>query len=356
MPRLAIPERASILVKHVNWLGDVVMSQPALRALRRAFPRARLTVLIKQDLAGFFEGAPWLDEVLPYRFGHGWRGIADRLRLSAELRRRRFDVAVLFADSFDAAWWPALARIPRRIGYARDARRLLLTDPIDRAPQVLTGHQVGYRLALLRAGLGISGDPGDFAVDVSAAARSKMQRWLAERRLRPQAPLIALAAGAAYGPAKEWPASHYAELIDRLSSRDGSECVLVGAPSERAKSQAVAAASRSGALVAAGETGVAELIALLSLCDGFAGNDSGAMHVAGALGLPTIGIFGSTRPERTAPLGPRTQVLYRGIECSPCLARDCRFGHYRCLQEISAAEVLGAFDATAGLPQPRTSR
>ncbi len=118
----------------------------------------------------------------------------------------------------------------------------------------------------------------------------------------------------------------------------------MGAPNERRKSEAVAAASRHGALVAAGETHVGELLALLSLCDAFAGNDSGSMHVAGALGLPTVGIYGSTRADRTGPLGPRTRVLYHPLECSPCLERTCRFGHYQCLTQIPAQEVLGALE------------
>src|SRR4029079_12019022 len=128
---------------------------------------------------------------------------------------------------------------------------------------------------------------------------------------------------------------HYARLIDLLAERSGTECVLVGAPSERRKSEEAIAASRSGAVLAAGETSVGEALALLSLSDAFAGNDSGSMHVAGALGKPTVGIYGSTRPDRTGPLGARTKILYKQIECSPCLQRTCRFGHYDCLKLIA---------------------
>jgi heptosyltransferase-2 len=175
-----------------------------------------------------------------------------------------------------------------------------------------------------------------------------MEDWLGAPRRRRGA-LVALAPGAAYGPAKEWPAAHWTALVDLLAARD-VECVLVGAPSERPRCLEVAAACRAGALVAAGETSVGELVALLALADGFAGNDSGAMHVAGALGRPTVGIFGSTSPERTSPLGARTRVFYEHIECSPCLARTCRFGHYECLRRIApeaVAEGLGALGVFA---------
>jgi heptosyltransferase-2 len=134
-------------------------------------------------------------------------------------------------------------------------------------------------------------------------------------------------------------------LIDSIAESRRAECVLVGSPAERARCEEVAAMTRAGAIVAAGETGVGELIALLSHCDAFAGNDSGAMHLAAALGKPTVGIFGSTNPARTAPLGARTQVIYRGVECSPCLDRTCRFGHYRCLREIEPGEVARALQA-----------
>lgn len=347
MQPLSPPPRR-VVVRQVNWLGDIVMSQPALRAVRRAYPEAELTLLVRADLAPFFRGAGWIDEVLPFRIGKGWRGLVDQTRLVAALRQRRFDLAILFPDSFQSALWFVLAGIPERIGYARDARSMLLTRSVARTPATLRGHQVHYRLHMLHQALGIDGDPADFALDVDAAARERMVTWLAERRRHPGAPLIALAAGAAYGPAKEWPAASFAGLIDQLAE-EGTEAVLVGGPGERQRCEEIAGIARAGALVAAGATDIAELIALLSLCDGFAGNDSGGMHVAGALGLPTVGIFGSTRPDRTAPLGARTKIVTHAIECSPCLQRTCRFGHYRCLTEIAPAEVAAALaEAQAG--------
>jgi heptosyltransferase-2 len=332
-----------LLVREVNWLGDVVMSLPALKALRKAYPKAKLSILVKRELAGFFDGAPWMDEVIPFRIGRGFRGWTDRRNLVAELRNRTFDLAVLLPNSFESAFWTWRARIPARAGYARDGRGLLLTHKLRPSHQILEAHQVHYYLHLLRETLGIDGDPKDFAPHVHDGHREKMRAWLRERRERPGKKLIALAVAAAYGPAKEWPADYFATLIDRLAENHGAECVLVGAPSERSKCEQVAALSeKKGAILAAGETGVGEAIALLSLCDGFAGNDSGSMHLAGALGMPTVGIFGSTRADRTGPLGARTKVLYRPIECSPCLERTCRFGHYSCLKQITPEEVEAA--------------
>ena len=342
------PER--VLVKEVNWLGDVVMSLPALKAVRRALPQAQLAVLVKRELASFFDGSRWIDEVIPYTVSRGLRGLADRRAIVGQIRSRRFDLAILFPKSFEAAFWVTLARVPRRAGLVADGRGPLLTHKVRPAANSVEDHQVHRYLRLLRETVGIDGSSDDYAPDIHAPHLSRMRGWLAQRRRRPQTKLLALAPGAVFGPAKEWPAGHYGALIDVLAQRYGVECVLVGSTGERPKCEEVVSACTAGALIAAGETSVGELMALLSLCDGFAGNDSGSMHVAGALGIPTVGLFGSTNPAHTSPLGPKTRVLYHRIECSPCLQRTCRFGHYNCLNQIAAEEVvhalqdLGAFE------------
>jgi heptosyltransferase II len=339
-----------ILVKELNWLGDIVLALPALHALRRAYPAAALTVLVKRDLAPLFDGFVSADSteasfaVLPYALSSGWRGYTDRLAIVSELRARHFDLAVVLPKSFDAALWPALAGIPRRVGWNTQGRGFLLTDRAAFS-RVAGGHQVHAYLQLLRDTLGIEGSPEDHAIPVAARHLAAVRTWLASRRRQGEGPLVALAVAAAYGPAKEWPAERFAALIDVLAER-GSECVLVGASSERARCEQVAAASRNGALVAAGEMHLGETVALLSICDAFAGNDSGAMHLAGALGVPTVGLFGSTDPARTGPLGARTRTIYHRIECSPCFARTCRYGHYDCLRRIEVDEVAEALTAT----------
>jgi heptosyltransferase-2 len=339
------PTIERILIKQVNWLGDLVMTLPATRAVRDAFPAAALTVMVKRELAGFYDGADWIDEVLPYRVGSGWAAVVDQRDLVRELRRRRFDAAVIFPRSFSSALWMALARIPRRVGYVDDARGFLLTERHVRTPDLLQRHQVHEHLELVTRALGAPVHSAQPVVPVSIANERTMSEWLATAR-RGRGALVALAVAAAFGPAKEWPAASYSALIDLLAERHGIECVLVGSPGERDRCLAVAAAARCGALVAAGDTSVGELLALLSLCDGFAGNDSGAMHVAAALGIPTVGIFGSTRPLRTGPLGPWTRIVQHSIECSPCMQRQCRFGHYDCLRSITADQVAAGLTRT----------
>lgn len=344
-----VTQTRRVLVKEPNWLGDVVMSLPALSAIRRAAARGELAVLVKQELAGFFDAVPWVDRVVPYRIRRGLEGLADRLRVISAIRSQSYDLAVVFPKSFEAALWLAAAGVPRRAGLAAQGRRLLLTDAARPRRDVADRHQRMDYLDMLRDSLGIEAGDEHPALVVPEPRRASMREWLAARRRVPERPLVALAPAAAYGPAKEWPADRYAALVDRLRDCLDAECVLVGARSERAKSAEIATASRAGAVVAAGETDVGDLVALLSLCHAFVGNDSGAMHVAGALDLPTVGIFGSTCPDRTAPLGRRTRVVYERIECSPCLDRACRFGHYACLKGVSVEQVLSALASLGAL-------
>src|SRR5260370_4771620 len=268
------PAPRRILVKEVNWLGDLVMSLPALRSIRRAWPEAHLAILLKSDLASCFDGAAWLDEVIPYSVGRGLSGFMDRRRIVGEIRARKFDLGVLFPNSFESALWFAMARIKRRAGYVADARGALLTLNASRSAEALDRHQENYWLSMLPETGVAAGATDDFAIDVHGPHRERMRQFLAENRKRAGAPIFAIAPAAAYGPAKEWPAARYGALIDLLAQYNDAEVVLVGAPSERAKCDEVAAASKSGAIVAAGGTTMSKLIALLSLCDGFIGNDS----------------------------------------------------------------------------------
>ncbi len=344
-----LAEIRRLVVREVNWLGDLVLSLPALRALRRRFARAHLAVLVREELAGFFAGLDWVDEVIAYRVRRGIRGLADRLSVAGALRARSFPLAVVLPKSFDSALSVALAGIPMRVGWRAQGRSFLLTHasaPCAGAER----HQVYHWLAMVADTLAAAGSPDDYrCLQANRLLRERMAQWLGQRRRRPQAKLIALAPEAAYGPAKQWPAAHFGALIDLLAERFGAECVIVGGQPQWQQA-AVAAAGRSGAIMAAGETDAAQLVALLSLCDGFVGNDSGPMHLAASLGIAAVGIFGSTDPGRTGPLGARSAVLHRPLECSPCFARTCRFGHYNCLvgigPEQAAAQLvkLGVFD------------
>lgn len=338
--KIATPHR--ILVKEVNWLGDAVMSLAALRAIRNAWPDAHLAVLIARELAGLFEAARWIDEVIPYSLSQGTRGLYDTAKIVSRIRNGCFDLAILFPNSFSSALWVALAGVPIRAGYIRYRRGLLLTHSAAVPAESDHSHQSRYWQAMIKSTLGIGDDEHEITIDVSESHRERMRQWLLSHGYDGKRPLVALAPSAAYGPAKEWPPNRYSELTNLLETNFDAECVLVGAPHERGKCEEVAQSTRRRPPISAGETEVGELIALLSLCDGFVGNDSGCAHVSAALGIPTVTIFGSTDPRRTAPVGSRSAVIYRGLGCSPCFQRVCPFGHLACLISIGPAEAMDA--------------
>jgi heptosyltransferase-2 len=341
-------QTARVLVSEVNWLGDLVMSLPALKAVRRAFPTSHLAVLVREELASFFDGCSFIDEVLTRKRFVSSRELLARWRVIKQLRERRFDLAILFPNSFDSALIATLAGIPSRAGFVRDARGFLLTHKAQLPSGLKSKHQVHYWLTMLRETLAIDGEVGNCALEVSRENCQKVNGWLP--RGKPDQRIIAVAPGSAYGPAKEWPERYFAALIDLLAVRYNAQVLLVGAAGERAKCERIRKSASHDSMVASGKTNVGELMALLSLCQGFAGNDSGSMHLAAGLGVPTVAIFGSTDPRRTGPMGPKIGIIYKQLECSPCFDRTCRFDHYDCLRRVSPADVahtlesLGVFD------------
>jgi len=331
------PDR--VLVRVPNWLGDMVISLGALGALRERFGEAHLAVLAKAPLASFYEGSAYCNEVIPYAVRRGPRGMLDRKRVAGELAAKRFDLAVVLPNSFDAALTPCLARIPRRVGRASAKRSMLLTEAVE-IPKDKKRHERFQYLALAVAlGAGADAEAPPKLVPYPPAVQH--MRALLGRERTGAGPLVALPVSAAYGPAKRWPAANAGALVRLLAER-GAEAVLVGTKKEARAAEAVLrqAGANARAVNAVGRTSVAELVALLSLCAGFAGNDSGAMHVAAALGIPTVGLFGSTDPVRTGPLGPRTSVIQSSEDCAPCRRRTCRLGEAKCLAGIAPEAVL----------------
>ncbi|HEV8663096.1 MAG TPA: lipopolysaccharide heptosyltransferase II [Candidatus Methylomirabilis sp.] len=329
---------ARILVRGVNWVGDALLMTPALASVRRTFPKAHLSLLVRPWVADLFRGNPAVDEVLLYESAGGHGGLTGKLRLARELRRRRFDLAVLFQNAFDAALIAWLARIPERVGFATQGRGWLLTRPVSLPPELRRRHQVEYYLGLVRA-LGWSEAPTELVLSLSTTEQEQADALLREAGCDGTVPIVALNPGAVYGSAKRWPAERYAALADRLAV-EGYRPLLVGAPSDAgAAAEVRAAAERPQALAdLTGRTGLKTLAALLRRCSAFVSNDTGAMHVAAAAGTPLVAIFGPTDPATTAPVSRRAILLRRPVFCSPCLLRDCPIDH-RCMRGVSVDEV-----------------
>lgn len=335
---------ARILVRGTNWVGDALLMTPALAAVRRTFPKAHLSLLVRPWVADLFRGNPAVDEILLYESGGAHRGLRGKLRLARQLRRRRFDLAVLFQNAFDAALLAWLARIPERVGFATQGRGPLLTRAVPLPPELRTRHQMEYYLGLVRA-LGFPEGPAEPVLVVSAEEQERADALLREAGCDGTAPIVALNPGAVYGSAKRWPAERYAALADRLTV-EGCRPLLVGSPSDaRAAAEVRAASAHPEALAdLTGRTDLKALAGILRRCGAFVTNDTGAMHVAAAAGTPLVAIFGPTDPITTAPVSRRATLLRHPVFCSPCLLRECPIDH-RCMRGVSVEEVHRAVQA-----------
>lgn len=340
-----------ILVREVNWVGDAVLTLPALEALDRLCPRAEITLLAKPWVCGLFAGHPAADGIIELRAGDLHRGIRGRLRLARKLYQDRFDLAVMFPNSLEAALVPWLAGIPRRVGYPTDGRRLLLTYPIPFPAASAGRHQVERYLDIVRA-LGGDGPPS-LHLPVTAEARESGERLLRDHGIAPADPVVALAPGSVYGSAKRWPVERFAAVADALVDRRGVRILLIGSGGERPVLERVAAGMRRPAVNLGGRTDLPALVGLLERGRLLLTNDTGAMHVAAAIGTPVLAVFGPTDAEATGPLGRHARIVREPVPCSPCLLRECPIDH-RCMRRVSVDRVLEA--ALELLDAPRGSR
>jgi heptosyltransferase II len=312
-------------VRATNWIGDAVMSLPAIRAIRDIFPRAQVIVLAKPWVADVYARESAIDGVIPYA--------GTRREIAARLRPQRFDAAILLQNAFDAALVTWMAGIPVRIGYNRDARGPLLTHaiPVPESGE-LPRHERFYYLELLRrAGL-MERFPNCDAIQLDGLASARADGAAHLARLGIEGPVIGVSPGAAFGGAKRWPAERFAQV-----AREFPRALLFGSNAERELCDRIAA-DVPGAVNLAGQTTLREFIDLASVCRLFLTNDSGAMHIASAAGVPTVTVFGATDDTTTGPTGPFARVVREHAECSPCLLRECPIDH-RCMTRVTPERV-----------------
>jgi heptosyltransferase-2 len=328
IPRDAVQR---VIVRLPNWLGDTVMALPLLRSLRGAVPEAELWCL-----------GPWVTTVLESEPGITRRlippgKIGARLAQARRLRQARFDLALIVPNSFETALAGWFCGARWRVGYAADARTPLLTHALRR--DVAPVHEVTTYLRLLGP-LGVHESSGVPHLVIDPARRSEARRLMAEAGLTAGHPRVGLQLGAAFGPSKLWPPERIGLLATRLEAR-GIETVLLGRAGVGELRDAVIAAAGVSVRSLVGRDRPALLAALMAELDALVAADSGAAHVAAAVGVPTVTLFGPTDPRLTAPLGPRQRAIWRQPACSPCFLRECPIDH-RCLRAIEVEEVVEA--------------
>ncbi|MCD5390982.1 lipopolysaccharide heptosyltransferase II [candidate division NPL-UPA2 bacterium] len=332
-----------IIVRVLNWLGDAVLCTPALTTLRRRFPQASLSVLAHKRVEEVFYYNSTIDDMITFSDVEGYWSIARKLR------RKKFDLGIIFPYSFSSALIFFLARIPDRVGYATQGRSLLLTRRIELNPSFRKEHQVMYYLNLVRQMTQGRDQKSEveskkLVWNVTEDERTRAEELLREVGISQQDRLIGMNPGATYGPAKRWFPDRFAKVGDEIVKRYGARIIIFGNSQERRIANSIANMMQKMPVNFAGRTNLRELAAMISRCQVFVTNDTGSMHIAAAVGTPVAAIFGSTNPQKSAPWGDGHIVTRKEIECSPCMKKICPRRHYKCMEIIEVQEVLKAIE------------
>lgn len=329
-----------LLVRATNWIGDAVMSLPALREIRRVHEGWEIVLLARAAIAELYSREGIADRMMPFDDKGIHAGPVGRWRLSRELRAERFERAIILPNSFDAAVPPWLARIPERIGYDRYRRKPLLTNaPKLPKPGEAQKHERFYYLELLlRAGMidRIPDCPEIRFASVVEAKKAGNEYWALKGEAGTR--WVGVSPGAANSKAKQWAPERFAEAADTVAKSLGAKVVVFGTASESDIGDSVLQKVSVGGYNLAGKTSAREFIDLTACCDVLLTNDSGGMHVAAALGVPTVAIFGPTDEVATGPSSKTALVIREPVECSPCLLKVCPIDH-RCMERVSASRV-----------------
>jgi heptosyltransferase-2 len=338
---MSVTDIKRVVVRGTNWVGDSVMTVPALRALRRILPEAKITLAIRPFAKGIFSEVDFIDDMLVYDRRNAF-SVVSQVR---EWRRRQFDLAVLFQNAFEAALIPALAGVPIRLGYATESRRPLLTHPLPLPDWRSSKHEVFYYLFLVTAleqllsgtSTICESDP-DISLPISESRKSEAAELLRSYGVDDEKSVVAICPGSINSRAKRWPAVSYAALADRLLEQR-RQVLLIGSRDEIDVTNEVTSRMRHQPVVLTGKTSLDQITALLGLVDLVVTNDTGPAHIAAALGCPTIVIFGPTNPLTTRPFSFRAEIIRHPPDCAPCMLRDCPIDH-RCMTAITVDEVF----------------
>ncbi len=336
------PER--LLVRSTNWIGDAIMTTPAIRTIGENFPDTEITLMALPWVSDVFAFCPHIDRIFTYDKEGRHKGLSGKLLLARDLRREKFDGAILLQNAFEAALITTLARIPARGGYTTDGRGLLLTHGVKKPADIDQKHQVHYYQQML-AGLGLRTGPDELELFVSPQKLAGARQALAHAfDAGGRVPVVGFNPGAAYGPAKRWPAEKFGELAKMLHEQTKCIVLVFGTKADTRTANVIQQPlpDRKRFMDLTGKTDLAAAIAYIACCDAFVTNDSGLMHVAAAVNTPLVALFGSTDHVATGPYNKRAVVLRKSLPCSPCKKTHCPEKHFACMEQLSAHEVCAA--------------
>jgi heptosyltransferase-2 len=324
-----------IVVRAPNWIGDAILSMPALASLPKNFPDAKIWVCASEWTRGIFDPLDWIQGTISLSNKNSF----PKIRLEAqELKKHAFDIGILFTNSFGSALLFSLAKIPERWGYARDGRHILLTRSLRTSPLEAPRHHLHYYLSLISR-LGLKTAPAELDFTLTEKAVSQAKKLLQSLSVDTKKPIYILSPGASYGPSKRWPALFFARLASLLQTHHGAQILIIGSETDTEIARSIAALMSNPPIDLTGKTTLPQLAGLISQSSLFITNDSGPMHLANALRVPVIAIFGPTDPRITGPYQKPSKVFQEYVPCWPCSYRECPFEH-QCMTQISPESVL----------------
>ena len=326
-----------VLIVAPSWIGDTILAQPLFARLHARHPGLVLDAFAPAWAAPVLSRMREIRRVIPNPFAHGEFNLAGRWRAGRELAREGYDAAIVLPNSWKSALPPFFAGIPQRIGFKGEARRGLL-NRIHRLDEAALP-QLAQRYALLAEDIGAT-SPAPLAAPHLEIDPDSVRATLAALGLDAAQPAAVFCPGAEYGPAKRWPARHFAALARRLAQTDFSVWI-VGSARDAPIGTEIEQLSGGAALNLCGRTDLGQAIDLLSCARLAVSNDSGLMHVAAALDRPLVALYGSSSTAYTPPLSKRARLVSLGLECSPCFERECPLGHFKCLNDLTPERVLG---------------
>jgi len=330
-----------ILLRAPNWVGDSAVATPAMKAIRAKFPDAEITVMVRPSVSGVFASAGFVDRV--------WieprpSGIREWFRIALDVRRHQFDMAVLFPNSFESAAMVFIGGVRQRIGYSMDSRGWMLTHRIQGEKRKV--HHVNYYLELAKA---VSADVSNPSMEMTARPEDRVnaRKLLAASGIPANARFMVLSPGAAFGAAKRWGDQQFAAAADTLADEYKLAVVIIGSEGERSISESIRQYMKAQPAILNGKTSLETLIGLIAESALMLGNDSGPIHIASALGIPAVAVFGATDYIVAAPYGPLGRAVHVPVECSPCWLRECPIDH-RCMTRVSPEMVCSAVREVLG--------
>ncbi|MCP2520928.1 lipopolysaccharide heptosyltransferase II [SCandidatus Aminicenantes bacterium Aminicenantia_JdfR_composite] len=324
-----------IVIRVPNWIGDSVMSLPAIQSIKKNFPDSEIWVATREWLKDLFSNNEDLSGIIPLSKDNSISNFYNNIQ---KLKKEKFNIGILFTNSFSSAFLFFLSKIPERWGYANEGRGIFLTRSIKL--KEFKKHQVYYYLNLIE-NLGLKIQNISFSLKVGKEELNWVEELLKKLKISSNSLIVGMNPGSFYGSAKNWPVEHFVRLSIKFIEELDAEVFIFGSKKENLLNNRISEIERENGKIHnfIGKTTLKELIALISKCNLFISNDSGPMHIANALRIPVIAVFGPTDPERTSPFYPPFKIIQKKVPCAPCKYRDCPVDH-KCMKSIKPEEVF----------------